>query len=406
MMELHPIAKLFPSMPANEFERLVDDIRVNGLKLPILVHDGKILDGRHRAMACERLGIKPPIRTWNGKDAWLDAQSLNLIRRHLPQEQVAAIQSVAARQYPEVAAQMQAPKDEAKESRREHQGRPRKTADHMTGSKKPKTGESADDRGKQIGVSGATVKRLDRLARVAPEKVAEVAAGKSISKAMREVEQEKKANELKAAIAALTEEKKKSIASICEIRRCSCAELLSSGIKPDLVLTDPPYSEKYLSVFEELGMSCKEAHIPLIGIMVGQTYLPQIFSKLTQYLNYLWTFAYLTPGGQSVQIWKSKINTFWKPILIFGTKTEWSSDVLTSDANDNDKRFHHWGQSESGMIRLVEMLSKPGQLICDPFAGGGATAIAAISSSRRFIGCDVDSNAVKTANDRVALCLS
>ena len=46
------------------------------------------------------------------------------------------------------------------------------------------------------------------------------------------------------------------------------------------------------------------------------------------------------------------------------------------------------------MARLVERFSKSGDVICDPFVGGGTTAIAAISRGRQFIGIDKDKEAV------------
>jgi DNA modification methylase len=41
------------------------------------------------------------------------------------------------------------------------------------------------------------------------------------------------------------------------------------------------------------------------------------------------------------------------------------------------------------MSRLVEDYSRPGDLICDPVAGGFATGKAAVSVGRKFIGGDV-----------------
>lgn len=80
-------------------------------------------------------------------------------------------------------------------------------------------------------------------------------------------------------------------------------------------------------------------------------------------------------------------------------------DVVSGDVNDNDKRFHHWGQSESGMAALVERLTLPGQLVCDPFLGAGTTAVACLTRGRRFIGCDIDGSCVETARGRVVLAL-
>jgi hypothetical protein len=47
-MESHPIAALFPEMSDDEFVALKEDIRQYGVKAPVLVHGGQILDGRHR----------------------------------------------------------------------------------------------------------------------------------------------------------------------------------------------------------------------------------------------------------------------------------------------------------------------------------------------------------------------
>ena len=45
--------------------------------------------------------------------------------------------------------------------------------------------------------------------------------------------------------------------------------------------------------------------------------------------------------------------------------------MAKSAVNDNDKRFHHWGQSESGMADIINRFSKPGDTILDPSMGGG-----------------------------------
>ena len=120
-------------------------------------------------------------------------------------------------------------------------------------------------------------------------------------------------------------------------------------------------------------------------------------------MEYRWMIAYLTPGGQAVQLWDRNINTFRKPILLFGHVGQWSGDVVQSSVNDNDKRFHGWGQSESGMANLVKALTKPGHLVCDPFMGGGTTGVVCVSLGRKFIGCDIDDKHVKNAKNRMKI---
>jgi hypothetical protein len=206
-------------------------------------------------------------------------------------------------------------------------------------------------------------------------------------------------HQLEVARAIITAAKRVELASVCDLRVCSCTELFASGIVTDAVITDPPYPEEFLSLFSELAKAC--VHVPLVAVMVGQTYLPEVLRRLCEHLAYRWTIAYLTPGGQAVQQFDVKVNAAWKPVLIFGTSREWFGDVATSKPNDNDKRFHAWGQSESGMADLVERLTKPGQLVCDPFLGGGTTAAVSLALGRRFVGCDVDAAAVKTTRLRV-----
>ncbi len=73
--------------------------------------------------------------------------------------------------------------------------------------------------------------------------------------------------------------------------------------------------------------------------------------------------------------------------------------MARSDAND--KRFHHWGQSESGMADLVRRFSRAGETVFDPFLGGGTTGVAALGMNRLFIGSDSDGAAVKQARGRL-----
>lgn len=85
-MEFHPAADSFPMMDDKRFIDLVDDIRANGLRQPITLCDGLILDGRNRYRACLKLGIEPATIPFVG-DPWAYAWSLNGARRDLVAEQ-------------------------------------------------------------------------------------------------------------------------------------------------------------------------------------------------------------------------------------------------------------------------------------------------------------------------------
>jgi len=94
-MELkqHPLSAAFPSMGADDFAALVEDIRANGQREPVMLHEGMVLDGWHRYQACVRIGIKPQQFNFpSDKDPVAFVLSHNLHRRHLtPSQRAAAV---------------------------------------------------------------------------------------------------------------------------------------------------------------------------------------------------------------------------------------------------------------------------------------------------------------------------
>jgi ParB-like chromosome segregation protein Spo0J len=83
--DIHPLSEKYPLMDAEEFAAFKADLAAHGLKNPIWLFGGQVLDGRNRLRACLELGIDPAFAEFEGSEAeavaFVDSQ--NLHRRHL-----------------------------------------------------------------------------------------------------------------------------------------------------------------------------------------------------------------------------------------------------------------------------------------------------------------------------------
>jgi hypothetical protein len=86
LLRFHPEADRFPMMGDEEFDLLVEDVGENGLQNPIVLHDGLILDGRNRYLACLKAGVSVKTVEFDGKDPVAFVYSVNAHRRHLTME--------------------------------------------------------------------------------------------------------------------------------------------------------------------------------------------------------------------------------------------------------------------------------------------------------------------------------
>ena len=90
-LPLHPLARLCPEMDREQFRELKESIQTRGQDDPIVLAAGQVLDGRHRARACEELGIQPKTITYTGDDLLGYVIAKNVTRRHLTGSQRAIV---------------------------------------------------------------------------------------------------------------------------------------------------------------------------------------------------------------------------------------------------------------------------------------------------------------------------
>ncbi len=134
--EIHATANLFPFIEGEDFDDLVRSLSEQGQHTPVVVADGVLLDGRNRLRACVAAGLKPIAVLYDGGDADAFALSVNIDRRHLSKGQRAMI---AARSFKETL--------------------------------------SAEELGKQAGMSGQRVRQARTVLNFAPELADSVVSG-------------------------------------------------------------------------------------------------------------------------------------------------------------------------------------------------------------------------------------
>jgi len=173
----------------------------------------------------------------------------------------------------------------------------------------------------------------------------------------------------------------------------------------DVIVTDPPYKKEFLPAYSSLSEAARIVLKPdgLCVVMCGQSWLPEVYRRLGERLDYFWTFAYRTPGQAPAQL-RGGINSQWKPLLVYAKgvpgPNDWPvSDVVTSSGNEKDE--HDWQQSAGGMRDILRRLTFEGQLVWDPFCGGGSTPLAALQTSRPCVASDIDPEQVDITRGRI-----
>ena len=386
-----------------DIQALATSIREIGLLHPPVVTPGlRLVAGERRLKAMAALGwTEAEVRVAAGlQDAALLARAEleeNTCRKDLDGEEI-VLQGWRVKDA--FAAQ-------AAERKREHGGTaPGKPAN--TDGKFPVVKQQTRDAvGAVVGVSGRTWEKAEAVvlaAQAEPEKygkfVAQLRTSGKVDRAYKGVKQQKR----KDANAALAT----ALPDVGERYRLMCCDLLAADIAPDSVdciVTDPPYPEEFLPCYGKLAELAARVLKPggSLLAMAGHMYLPRVMAELEREgLAYHWTLAYMVPG-QSARVWVRRVMQEWKPVLWF-VKGEYAGptvgDAVKSEVRD--KGHHHWGQSESGMAALVEKFTRPGDVVLDPFLGGGTTGIAALKLDRRFVGVDVDAECIVTTKARIA----
>lgn len=399
----HPVADIFPMMSATEFDALKADIAANGQLEPIWLHtDGSILDGRNRYLACCDLDLNPITHTYAGP---LDTASLvqfvvslNLKRRHLDSGQKAFIALEVERVLAEAARERQFTAGEYG-----HLGGRGKTLDQKTDQGFERAPQAAAQAAMIVGTNRQYVSDAKRITEHAPDLAQAVKNGDiklpDAKRALKKRVTEERRQAVREIIDTIPVVESEPGPSSNTISRCRIEDLHLPAASVDMIFTDPPYHDEYIELYAKLTDLADHVLKPGGYVMayVGKMFLPDVIRLMSTKLEYVSIFAVFQPFSKS-RIMKHNIFENWRPIIAFKkpgrTETkEWVQDVVRGN---RDKDHHDWQQDSEAPMQYIAAYTEPGDIVLDPFCGGGTTPAACKELGRFFLAFDADSEAVKT----------
>lgn len=149
----HPLSAAWPDMAREDFDALVLSIETNGLRDPITLMDGQILDGWHRYQACEAAGVNGAFVTFGGT---VEAAEALVNDRHTRRSLTASQRAMAVLKMYEW---------------RTRAGQPKKNS-------LPNSELTAKQIAVKAGVSVGTVGKVKEALALAPDRAAEIKSGK------------------------------------------------------------------------------------------------------------------------------------------------------------------------------------------------------------------------------------
>jgi hypothetical protein len=358
-----------------------------------VLYQGQVLDGRHRYRACLELGIEPRSREYSGTDPLGLVVAVNLQRRHLTKSQRAVVALALEEEYARKA--------------KERQGQ---RTDLLQIVEKGEPVHAADLAARAAGVNRQYVSEAKRIRAQAPDLLLKIKSGElTISEAKRRLKREKDwvadAEARRIVLAEVTADVEgPSWRMLAGDFRDRLVELPEGSV--DTIVTDPPYTTETLGLWSDLAKHAARVLKPqgLLLALSGHIHLPEAFARLGECLQYGW--QYIQPmGGANARFLGRHVITEYKPWLVYSNgpwpsgAIDWHSDV-TSPSKRTEKRFH-WQQECDPVVYLLEHLTRPGDVVLDPFVGIGTYGLAALALGREFIGIEADAGRFALAVDRL-----
>ena len=379
---------LIPPLSEDERQCLEDSILEYGCRDALLTWSGWIIDGHNRYEICEGNGIEYRTQEVEFEDE--GAVKIWMIRNQFGRRNLDAY--TRAKLAIELKGLFAA---KAKENLKIYGGNQYEDAPLQKSANVQKI-DTRQELARIAGTSHDTIAKVERIERDATPEIKAALSRQdiSINQAYQEVKQEEKKEKKQEERRVLAEEGAKKEIEI-DFRLGDFEDVfidIEDG-SVDCIITDPPYPYEFIDCWTKLSRFAKRVLKPN-GFCVaysGQMYLPEVMKRMSEHLDYYWTFA-VYHEGQTQIVNGINLRCRWKPVLIFqnGKKKIENTFQDYFISEQREKTGHDWQQSKSGVAYLIEMFTKPNDLILEPFAGSGTTIIVAREKKRRIMASEIN----------------
>jgi ParB-like chromosome segregation protein Spo0J len=407
-----------------EFRELVESVRVNNQRIKGEVNpDGVILDGHHRYQACKEAGrpFRYDVVTHlkSREEEILYIIEVNARRRHMN-----AVQRMELALKGKPALEKLAKENEVLGGKQKK---------GFTNIGKPSRINTQEELARRAHVSKGTLnkfeqdrkaveknptKKLDlfsyngtyehllkdaRKGKITPNRV------HTLLKKNQEIADRKAEVAEKAKGFDLSEEEK------CKLLNKDIRDLeeISKVIKDnsvDLIVTDPPYGNEYLYLYEGLAEFASRKLKPGGSLVFYhgqqlQQEIHKIFIKYEDTLTFWWPIVVDHSAGRAPKVPHKNVVVKCKKMMWFVKGTKRLTDSNVDDwivAGVPDKNLHPWAQGQAEAAYLIDRLTvSEDSLVVDPFLGSGAFGIPPIKMGRYFIGIEIDKNTFEIARNYI-----
>ena len=412
--------KLIPALTVEEFKQLEANILSEGIRDPLVVWNGYLVDGHNRYTIATQHGLEyktvnKEFKDGNAVKIWMVNNQLG--RRNLQDfvrgELMQTLQDLLKDKGVEV----------YKEKSNFKGNQYSASLSTIDNGPKHNTREMIAEK---LGWSTGKKAQFDVVAKKAPEEVkAQLRTGEiSINQAYKEIKKEEHEQlKTKKAIEII----EKVYENNCNIHYGDCIEYIKSieDKSIDCMITDPPYgvdiqfgaydnqlsrkiandadNEEALILLDKMLIEVKQklkdnAHIYIFCNWKIYPDFSKIISNHFQIKNVIiWDKLFMGMGDL-----KGNYSSSYEMIIFAGGNREFLNRPKNIiQCRFNDERFHNTQKPIDLIKQLIENSTNVNELVFDPFLGSGSTVVASKQLKRNYIGCEIDEQNYKITLKRL-----